>query len=71
MENTRPHEISRGRVLSYAATSLDSCEMILQNNFEPQNRSRVFSLVLKIQLFDLNTNKNLMVYFSKDFLELP
>ena len=53
MENTRPHEILRGRVLSYAAVSLGSCEMILQNNFEPQKRGRVVSLVLKIQLFQI------------------
>ena len=53
MENTRPHEILCDRMLSYAAASLGSCEMILQNNFEPQKRGRVFSLALKIQLFQI------------------
>ena len=53
MENTRPHEILRGRVLSYAATSLGSCKMILQNNFELQKRGRMFSLVLEIQIFQV------------------
>ena len=53
MENTQPHEILRGRVLFYAAASLGSSEMILQNNFEPQKRDRVLSLVLKIQLFQI------------------
>ena len=62
MENTRPHEILRGRVLYYAAASLGSCEMILQNNFEPQKRGRVFSN-------NLNKNKNLMFFYSKGFLE--
>ena len=53
MKNTRPHKVLRGCVLSYAAVSLGSSEMILENNFEPQKRGRVFSLVLKIQLFQI------------------
>ena len=53
MENTRRHEILRGRVLSYAVASLGSCKMILQNNFEPQKRGRMFSLVLEICIFQI------------------
>ena len=44
---------TRGRMKFYAAASLDSCEMILKNNVEPQKRGRMFSLVLKIQLFQI------------------
>ena len=40
MENTQTH----------AAASLGSCKMILQNNFEPQKRGSVFSLVLEIYM---------------------
>ena len=42
MENMRPHIILRGRLLSYVAGSFGSSKMILQNNFEPQKRGRVF-----------------------------
>ena len=42
-----------GRMKFYAAASLGSCEMILQNNFEPQKRGRVFTLVLEIQLIQI------------------
>ena len=67
-KNTRPRKILCGRVFyilfcivfsdisrngKHAAASLGSCEMILQNNFELQKRGRVFSLVLKIQLFQI------------------
>ena len=53
MENTWPHGILRGRVLSYAAAILGSCKMILQNNIYLQKRGRVFSLVLEIHIFQL------------------
>ena len=53
MENTRPRKILRGRVVSYAAASLGSCKLILQNNFEQQKRGQVFSLVLEIYIFQI------------------
>ena len=53
MENMWPHEILRGRVLSYADASLGFCKMILQNNFEPQKRGCMFSLVHEIYIFQI------------------
>ena len=53
MEYTRPRKILRGRVVSYAAASLGSCKLILQNNFEQQKRGQVFSLVLEIYIFQI------------------
>ena len=52
MENMRPCKILRGRVLSYAAASLGSCKMILQNNWEPcfDLFSVLFSDILRSEL---------------------
>ena len=53
MENAWPHETLCGCVLSYAAASSGSRKIILQNNFEPQKRGRVFYLVLEIHIFQI------------------